>query len=77
MIIKNFKIGATGNFPRGATDDTDKGELRMALTVDHQQGIVRLLFGEPIAWLGLPANEARALATLLNERADELERGRT
>ena len=30
-------------------------------------------FGKPVAWLGLPAREARELAALLTSKADELD----
>jgi hypothetical protein len=77
MKIKDFKLGATGRFPRGPADATDEGELRIALAADHQQAIVRLVFGKPIAWLGLPAAEARQLAQMLVEKADDLDRRKT
>lgn len=72
--IPNFKLGATGRFPRGKAGDTDEGELRFAIAADHSEGIVRVEFGKPVAWLGLPVNEARALAKLLLEKADEIEK---
>lgn len=74
MKIKNFKLGATGRFPYGKADSDDEGELQMALAADHGNGIVRLQFGKPIGWLGLPSKEARDLAALLTEKADELDR---
>ncbi len=46
----------------------------MALAADHGNGIVRLEFGKPIGWLGLPSTEARALAAALTEKADEIDR---
>ncbi len=73
MKIKDFKIGATGRFPYGKADENDEGELQMALAADHGQGIVRLMFGKPIGWLGLPSRQARHLAALLTEKADELD----
>jgi len=73
----NFKIGATGHFPRGASDETDEGELRLAMATDHQQGIIRVVFGKSVAWIGLPSTEARAFAKALLEKADELDRRRT
>lgn len=72
MKIKGFKLGATGRYPYGKADATDEGELRMALAADHGNGIVRVEFGTPTAWLGLPAREARALAAGLIKKADEL-----
>jgi len=77
MKMPDFKIGATGRFPRGHADEDDEGELQMALVADHRQAIVRIEFGKPIGWLGLHSDEARQLAALLIEEADELDRRRT
>jgi hypothetical protein len=68
-----MKPGKTGQFPRGRIDATDDGELRMAIAADHGNAIVRIDFGTPTAWIGLPAKEARELAVLLRQKADELE----
>jgi hypothetical protein len=72
--IKNFKIGATGRFPYGRAAEDDEGELQIAMAADHGNAIVRLQFGKPIGWLGLPSVNARQLAALLIEKADELDR---
>ena len=77
MKIKNFDLGATGRFPRGKADAHDEGELRMALAADHANAIVRLEFGTPTAWLGLPSHEARQLAALLIEKANEIDSRKT
>ncbi len=74
MKIKGFKLGATGNFPRGHADEHDEGELRMALAVDRANAIVRIEFGKPIGWLGLPAQQCRELAAMLTEKAAELDK---
>lgn len=74
MKINDFKLGATGRYPRGPMDATDEGELRAALTIDRQNAVIRIEFGKPIAWLGLPSKEARDFAKLLIEKADELDR---
>ncbi len=74
MKIPKFTLGATGRYPYGKADATDEGELSMAIAADHQVGIVRVAFGKPIAWLGLPSGKARALAALLVEKADELDK---
>lgn len=58
-------IGATGKFPQGKLDDTDEGELKMAIAYDKLNGVVRLEFGKPVAWLGLPPPEAKELAEKL------------
>lgn len=73
MKIKDLTLGATGQFPRGKADASDDGELRMAIATDHGNGIVRIAFGTPTAWIGLPSQEARGLAAMLIEKADELD----
>lgn len=67
------KLGATGKFPRGKLNASDEGQITMGLAVDHHGGVVRLEFGKPVAWLGLPAREARELGELLIAKAAELE----
>lgn len=62
-------LGATGTFPRGKLHESDEGELRLGVTVD--QGTVIVVFGKPVAWLGLTPQMARDLAATLLERADE------
>jgi hypothetical protein len=74
MKIPDFKLGATGEFPRGRADATDEGELRLALAADHTNAIVRIEFGKPIAWIGLASSDARALAKMLNDKADEIDK---
>jgi hypothetical protein len=64
-------VGATGEFPQGKLDDDDQGELRMAVGYDKLDGIVRVEFGKPVAWLGLPPPEARQLAALLLQHAGQ------
>ncbi len=77
MKIKNFTLGPTGRFPRGSAAPDDEGEFQMAIATDHQQGIIRIDFGTPIGWMGLPSREARQFAGLLLEKADELDRRKT
>jgi len=74
--VKISTLGATGRFPFGKADATDEGELTMALAADHANGIVRIHFGKPIAWIGLPTTHARELAAMLIAKADELDRAK-
>lgn len=62
-------VGATGSFPQGHISDDDQGGLRMAVGFDKLDGIVRVEFGKPVAWLGLPPPEAIQLAHLLLRHA--------
>jgi hypothetical protein len=63
-------FGATAQFPQGHLSDDDQGELRMGVGFDKLNGIVRVEFGKPVAWLGLPPPEARQLAALLLRHAE-------
>jgi hypothetical protein len=64
MSLKDkLKLGATGAFPDGKLNRTDEGELRMA--VSSVNGLVRIDFGKPTAWVAFPANQAKELAALL------------
>lgn len=76
MKIKAFKLGATGRRPYGrlANDETDEGELMFAMAADPVNSIVRVEFGKPVQWLGLPVTQARELAAKLLELADEVEK---
>lgn len=67
------KFGATGRHPYGSVGPDDEGELRLGMAADHAHGIVRIVFGKPVGWLGLPTNEAREFARMLIEKADELD----
>ena len=62
-------IGATGDFPQGQLSDDDQGGIRMGIAYDRLNGIVRIEFGKPVAWLGLPPPEAVAFARLILKNA--------
>jgi hypothetical protein len=64
-------FGATGRFPQGQLSDDDEGELRMGVAWDRLAGVVRVAFGKPIEWIGLPPPDAIALGELLIKRARE------
>jgi hypothetical protein len=62
-------LGATGAFPQGKLNDNDEGELRMAVGYEPVGDIVRVEFGKPVAWLGLPRVNAVELANMLLRHA--------
>lgn len=68
-IRSKLKLGATGAFPQGKLNSSDEGELRMAVSAAN--GVVRIDFGKPTAWIGLPANQAKELAAVLMRYAGE------
>lgn len=64
------KLGATGDFPRGKLDHTDEGGLRIAIGTEGN--VVTIRFGKQISWLGMPKQEAIALANIILKHADTL-----
>ena len=64
--------GATGNHPQGRLDKDDQGGLRMGIAADVRNGIVRVDFGKPVAWLGLDKATALGLADNLRKHAMSL-----
>jgi hypothetical protein len=66
----NLFLGATGQFPEGKLTKEDEGEIRIA--IGHTPGKVVMDFGEkPITWIGFTPVQARQIAMMLMERADE------
>ncbi len=60
-------LGATGDFPEGKLTESDEGGLRFA--IGHKDGKIVINFGTPVAWLGLSAEVARAMAKALESKA--------
>lgn len=65
-----MKIGKTGDFPQGKLNKTDEGGFSMA--VSSQDGKVLVLFGTPVAWLGLDKKTAINLARSIMDHAMRL-----
>ena len=61
------KLGCTGNFPHGKLNGSDEGGIRFAIGEDG--GNVVINFGTPVAWLGMPPEQAVALAEMLIAKA--------
>jgi hypothetical protein len=75
--LKRFKpwnkreFGATGEFPFGKLNDNDQGALRVGIAYDPLDGVIRVEFGKPIAWLAMPPEQAVELAEMLKAKAIE------
>ena len=65
--MQNDKLGATGDFPEGKLNGADEGGLRFA--IGEEGGNVIIKFGSPVAWLGMPPEQAVAMAELLIRKA--------
>jgi hypothetical protein len=62
-----MKIGPSGEYPQGKLDETDKGELTMAVT--RVDDVIRIDFGTSVEWIGMSTDEAIGLAMLLMRHA--------
>ncbi len=62
--------GPTGKYPEGKLNDTDEGEVRIAITQTHK-GKVIIDFGTPVRWIGFSKEQAIELANTILEKAKE------
>lgn len=67
-------LGPTGEFPRGKLNEDDEGALNTAIS--HGQGVVRIDFGKPTAWLAMPPDLAVEFASVILMHARQLDEGR-
>lgn len=61
------KLGRTGDFPHGKLNGSDEGGIRFAIGEDGDNVVIN--FGTPVAWLGMPPEQAVALAEMLIAKA--------
>lgn len=64
--------GPTGKFPEGKLDDSDEGQLMMAVSED--QGKVRVDFGTEVKWFAVKPEQAREIGNALIGKADEIDK---
>lgn len=69
-MSKKFKLGETGEFPRGKLNEHDEGGLQVAIFT--QDKTVQLHFGKSIKWVGLDADTARKLGQSLIDKANSI-----
>lgn len=65
--------GPTGKFPLGKLNETDRGELMVAVSTERD--MVRIDFGTPVTWICLPPDGALAFASSVVKRAMAMKRG--
>jgi hypothetical protein len=56
-----------GEYPRGRLNADDEGAC--AFAVGHEKGVVKILFPKPVAWIGMPPEQAIDLAQDLLKHA--------
>ncbi len=67
-----MKPGPTLRFPMGRIHQSDDGELAIAIGISRRKIIME--FGVATKWIGFGPAEARELARILTEKADQAER---
>jgi hypothetical protein len=70
-MAKGF--GPTGKFPEGRLNEADEGEIQFGVAADPKNNVVVLNFGKPVAWIGMPPENARQIALALLRKAGELD----
>lgn len=63
-------LGDTGQYPQGALNADDEGEIRFGIARDGNKVVFN--FGKPVAWMGCDADQAIDLARLLIKHAGEI-----
>lgn len=59
-------------WPNGRVAAEDDGQLAFAIGADRDKGIVFVDFGKDVSWIGLPPEQAVALAELLIANAKKV-----
>lgn len=70
-LAEKLGLGPTGRFPNGKWDESNEGELKIAIGIENDAVVIH--FGKAILWMGMSPKNARELAANLMEMADELE----
>ncbi len=71
-LVKKLELGPTGHYPDGALNETDEGEIKIAIGIED--GKVVINFGKPVAWIGFDPRQARQIAELLRQKSHQIER---
>jgi len=71
MTDNGGKPGPTGDYPRGKLNEDDQGGLQIGLHVEGDT--VLMFFSTPVEWLGFGPADARNLAQLLIDHAEQAE----
>ena len=69
-LVDGHELGSQGSFSNGSLNDEDEGDLK--LMVSTAENVVRIDFGKPVAWLGLPKEAAVNIANALLKHARAL-----
>jgi hypothetical protein len=62
-------LGATQRFTHGRLNETDEGELQLA--IGEENGRVVMNFGKPVAWIGFTPEQAMEIALSLMQHSNK------
>lgn len=71
-LLNQFLGHSQRQWPQGRTGGDDDGELAFAIAADPRHGIIRIVFGKPVEWIGLDREAAEKLIDSLREKLFEL-----
>lgn len=63
------QFGAPGTFSQGSINEDDQGDLKLGIAFDPSDGLVKVQFGKPVAWLAMPPANAAAFANAILKKA--------
>lgn len=66
------QVGPTGEYPDGKISEDDGGELRIAVSLDRERGLVNMDFGTMIKWFSMSPLDAVGLSQALVEASKAL-----
>ena len=69
-VARLLRLGETGEHPDGKLNEDDEGALRIGVTADD--GVLKIIFGKPVTWVGMPKEVAINLARAILNQAEKL-----
>ena len=73
-LLQQFLNKAQEHHSDGRLNRQDEGDLAFAVAADPRNQVILIDFGKPVKWCGMNTKQARMLAQLLLDKADELDK---
>lgn len=71
-LVDQIMGRASQHYSEGRLNNTDEGDISLAVAADPQNNVVLIHFGKPVAWIGLNRKSASHLVNLLTEKIDQI-----
>ena len=75
LLVEQMLGRTTQQFPQPKISEDDEGDLAFAIAADAEHNLVRIRFGHPVVWLGLPPDVAIQFAETILRKVKELQPG--